>query len=299
MKKFIILLLLSLLFIVFLSGCAIGSKGDLVTGEERIEEKIDKIKIEWTYGNVEVVYHDENYISAIEESDKLTMECTVSGTTLHIKNDILVNFGFVFNSPRKTLTLSLPKSLVLEELNITTTSADVNIDKINSKKTDINTTSGIIEADLSSEETVSIGSVSGSISLNTDSNIDSLKLQSTSGEINAALCEVNDAEFGTVSGDIDVVSEKITESETSTTSGKISMKMSASPNECEIGTVTGRIKLYLPENPGFTANISTVSGKIESDFDMNKDGNIYTYGDGGAELKIDTTSGDIKLEKIQ
>ena len=65
--------------------------------------------------------------------------------------------------------------------------------------------------------------------------------------------------------------------------------------ELEARSVSGSIGMVLPESKGFAVQFNTVSGEFFSDFALKKDGNRYIFGDGNADIKIDTTSGGVNI----
>ena len=87
-----------------------------------------------------------------------------------------------------------------------------------------------------------------------------------------------------------------------TVSGDVDARLTDVPNAIQAESVSGDIKIYMPENDGFTLNYKRVSGDIRSDFNLltsinSKDGyGVYRSG----ELRtytVSTISGDIKLLK--
>ena len=55
--------------------------------------------------------------------------------------------------------------------------------------------------------------------------------------------------------------------------------------------------LKLPEISGFTLDLDARPSKLNSSLAMTKKGDDqYVFGDGSARLRIDTTSGDIRIE---
>lgn len=66
-----------------------------------------------------------------------------------------------------------------------------------------------------------------------------------------------------------------------------------------VNNVSGNINLSLPENFGFVLSIDIVSGRLETAFAAKKDGNVYTYLNGGANIKIESVAGNITLSAIK
>ena len=63
----------------------------------------------------------------------------------------------------------------------------------------------------------------------------------------------------------------------------------------DIGTVSGGITLGLPENDGFNARYSSVSGRFNSEFPVEMSGKHGIYKNGDIEISLGTVSGGIKI----
>ena len=62
-----------------------------------------------------------------------------------------------------------------------------------------------------------------------------------------------------------------------------------------VSTTSGSVTAALAAEPGFTANINSVSGDLNTAMSLTKTGNTYTCGDGAARVDISTVSGNIYL----
>ena len=69
--------------------------------------------------------------------------------------------------------------------------------------------------------------------------------------------------------------------------------------DLKIGSTSGTVTVKLPAEPGFTCRAGTTSGSFSSDIALTKNGSEYTCGDGSAKCTIDTTSGDIRIGKVE
>ena len=244
------------------------------------EKAVNALEIDWISGEVEIIYHPEDTIifseTANQELDEdMTMRYWLDGNTLRIK---FAKAGdWKFNNIQKSLTVYLPEKLTLNELEIDTTSAGVIAQGIRAMNVEIDTVSGGIDI---SEAVVS----------------DSFSADTTSGQIVAMFAEsLSELEIGTVSGGVQVSVSKLTEFDIDSTSGAINLSAESAPKSGEISTVSGSVELILPETAEFTAGISTVSGQIESEIPLNKDGKYYICGSGACRYEIDTTSGNISF----
>jgi hypothetical protein len=115
----------------------------------------------------------------------------------------------------------------------------------------------------------------------------------------------------TVSGGVDV--ETSEEAEASTVSGDVRVAMGRLPRSGSLrfNTVSGSVRLVLPSDAGAELRVNTVSGDVDSDFELRMNSrenrgrsfvrvghNIRaTIGRGGPEIEIHTVSGDVELER--
>jgi hypothetical protein len=146
-----------------------------------------------------------------------------------------------------------------------------------------------------------VGSISGDVKLE-NGKIDGATVGTTSGGVD--LDGVAGAlKITSVSGDIHVRGAHDGQLDISTTSGEIEYQGSlASASTNKLDSISGDVNLRLPEASGFNLDASTVSGDLSSEFELRNGQtarrNISgVAGDGSATLTIDTTSGDINIER--
>ena len=258
---------------IMMSGCIVHIGGGLstikydnadsyTTGNGRTSDSIRNLEIDWISGNVEISYGKEDEIileetSEDEITDELTMRWLVEDGTLHIKfcKEGKINV----NNCDKTLKVTLPKNIKLEEAEFETVSADITALELHVKDVNFETVSGSVEARLY-----------GARSIDADS----------------------------VSGDVDIIApDGPKDADIETTSGSVRMNLKKSIDDCEIGTVSGKVTLLLPEKGNFTISYDTTSGDFESDIEMTQKGNKNVAGKGSDRFDIDTTSGDLRIKK--
>ena len=258
---------------IMLSGCVIHTGGGLSTikydnadsyaiGSGRTSDSIRNLEIDWISGNVEISYGKEDEIileetSEDEITDELTMRWLVEEGTLHIK---FCKAGKInVNNCDKTLKVTLPKNLKLEEAEIETVSADAKASELNVK--DVN-------------------------------------FESVSGSVEAGLYGVRSIDADSVSGDIEIIAPEGPENvDIETTSGSVRMNLKNSAGDCEISTVSGKVTFLLPEKGNFTISYDTTSGDFDSDIEMAQKGSKYVSGKGNDRFTVDTTSGDLRIKK--
>ena len=98
----------------------------------------------------------------------------------------------------------------------------------------------------------------------------------------------------TTSGDMEI-SGKLSQITATSTSGDVSLRTSQMITEATIQSTSGDVLLFLPENDGFTAQLHSSSGDLICAFPGFQGGNEFRYKDGGASIRLDTTSGDACL----
>jgi DUF4097 and DUF4098 domain-containing protein YvlB len=146
-----------------------------------------------------------------------------------------------------------------------------------------------------------VGTISGDVRLE-DGQVNGASVTTTSGEIE--LDGVSGAiDLDTVSADISVSEARDGQLTIGTTSGDILYDGGLAPGGSnDITAISGDVKLRLPDDSDFRLDASTISGEIDSDFELSggetgRRSLTGTAGDGGATLNIGTTSGEITIEQ--
>lgn len=166
---------------------------------------------------------------------------------------------------------------------LSTTSGDITIQQIDGD-TEVSTTSGNVKI-LEGKGSREISSSSGDITIQgADGSFD---LSTSSGEI------LFQAQSGM--GEIE------------TSSGDIKIELYELAGSINIDSTSGDVNIKLPESSSFDFEANTTSGDIKTFFDNNLqfskrgDNAVGAYGAdaGGKKVSIETTSGDIKVQKMQ
>jgi DUF4097 and DUF4098 domain-containing protein YvlB len=116
-----------------------------------------------------------------------------------------------------------------------------------------------------------------------------------------------DVRAGTVSGDVTLDQLSASSVEARSVSGDIttSIESLSGSGPLSFKTVSGNVKLELPRNLDADLSMSSVSGQLDSDFQMTLGGRVdrrrieARIGRGGRELNIATVSGDVRLAVIR
>ena len=265
------------------------------------EAPITKLDISWLGGSVDIQPDDTvDVITVVEQSErelaeneKATLRVDLNGSTaaLHI--------GFMKSSHfdgEKYLTVHVPASMVesgqIEEIDVETTAALVNIACGASQEIDVST-------------------MSGGVCINADSS--ELSVETTSGYVNISGGYWNEADITTVSGAVDFTgtARELSLETTSGTvkadagfdkldfsavSGGLTLTMQRAA-EVDAETTSGGVTIHLPPSAyGFMLDFDSVSGKPEIAFNANGGDGHWTYGDKASTLTVDTISGNLTLD---
>lgn len=119
-----------------------------------------------------------------------------------------------------------------------------------------------------------------------------LSLETVSGDC-TVVGSYYEVSVETVSGSVTVEGEiRVLDAESN--SGYLYLAGSRVLEELKVGTVSGDVDVLL-EPAGFTLLWETVSGQLNSTFNMTRSGQRYVYGSGGCRIEAETTSGDLNL----
>ena len=250
---------------------------------------IEKIKIDWVAGSVNLVVGSGSDIvfyetSSRELTDRQKMRYTVSDSgTLQIRycqdlENIFNWFSVDANMPSKELTMEVPASLIglLKDVEVDSVSADINVTGVYGTKTEMDTVSGRITC--------------------IDVTTDDLEMDTTSGEVITQNTSAETVSVDNVSGSVRL-SGTFDRIDVDTVSGETSLDCAFVPSKIEVDGVSGNISVSLPETAGFTANLESVSGSINCDFPGTLGNDRVTVGDGSLNIRCNTVSGNLVIHK--
>ena len=266
----VVALLVSGVMVLFKSvhiGLNYANAEKYTAGGAEIDGAVKNLDIDWVDGEVNIAYHAKGTVEIAETAPRAISEDEalrwwLDGDTLRIqyaKSGFSLRKLFSFKSKSKTLTVTLPEGVELGDVGIDVTSGDLSIKQ-----------SGTTER---------------------------MELKSTSGNIDAELSDVGDLIVDVTSGDIKVEGGTVTKASVDSTSGKINVNLTAF-DDLKIKATSGNITAALPSNPGYRAEVDTTSGSFDYTVALTRDGKAYTCGDGSAHLKIDSTSGNVRLTDV-
>ncbi len=195
------------------------------------------------------------------------------------------------------LKLMVPKGASIDA---TAVSADVNVSGLDNEKLTASSVSGNVRVNSSSRR-VSIESVSGDVEftgqtarISAESVSGDVELSGVSGEVSAT----------TVSGDMELQADLIESGKFETVSGDMMIHTKVSGNgKLSAESMSGDVTVLLPAAQSGVFKAESFSGRISTDFgsvDQAKYGPgsrlKYVAGDGGAEVRVESFSGNIKLK---
>ena len=242
----------------------------------------DRIQFQ-EYAHAEL--NERSAMLAEYQDDKLSISyrSDYSGTSLrNVKGD-------------KYLVVLLPDGM-LEELDIETASADVQLLGLEQGDLDVSTASGDISATECYTQSADLNTISGDIALS-DLYTAGLDLGTTSGDLYGTVT-ADSLEAGSISGDITLTSSEMLESASlRTTSGYIRLNLEdTAVQSIDLHSVSGDISLGLPFDLGFALKYSTVSGSLNcAGFEMLQQDGKRIYNGGGCEITAETVSGNLDL----
>lgn len=161
MRQKFVFLLAALAFLM-LAGCGGGTlsdnKAEQYTADGgTVTEPIKNLEIQWVSGSVEICQGTEDQVTFRETADRVlsddfVMGWRLEGETLYI--DFCAANSWTLDIPDKALTVTLPQDLVLESVQVTTTSATVHAPALQAREVVCDTTSGDLTAQLLGTETI-------------------------------------------------------------------------------------------------------------------------------------------------
>jgi DUF4097 and DUF4098 domain-containing protein YvlB len=256
-----------------------GQSSRYQTGSGRVAaQDIEKIEVHWSSGSVnlkegdaEDITFEETYAAGISAQDE--MHYRVEGKKLTIYFRAPGRTGIELS---KDLNLTIPKGMALNEISVNTASAELNIEHIGSDEFSLNSASGVIN----------LNAISGK----------ELEINTASGAVQAAKLRFEYVEANGVSGAI-ALGGDVQEIECASISGAIEITPGENVKKVEAESVSGEISIRLPEDKGFRAQYTSVSGLFSCAFEARFDKNQAAYGDESAAIKLQTVSGAIQILK--
>lgn len=304
MRQKFVFLLAALAFLM-LAGCggetlfSDNAAEQYTAGGGTVTEPIKNLEIQWVSGSVEICQGTEDQVTFRETADRalsddLVMGWRLEGETLSIT--FCAANSWTLDIPDKALTVTLPQDLVLESVQVTTTSAEVYAPALQAREVACDTTSGDLTAQLLGTETIQVNTVSGSVEVTALDDAKQVKAATTSGNVNLTLGYADQLDVTTISGETRITAAQCRQTDLNSTSGNVTLDLQSASGACEVSTVSGEVTLSLPENADAAVEFSTVSGSFDSALSLRKEGDCYFSGSGQNQYQVKTTSGSLRIE---
>lgn len=230
-------------------------------------KEIQNIGIDWISGSI-TIKPDSNSNQIVVKEIGLTgedtaMVCKRNGDTLEIEYQKDTDFVFgVTESFTKDLIITVPMDWVCDTLVIDTASAEVTVSDLVIEKFDFDGASGVCRLQNCYVDKIDMDTASGNIYFE--------------GTLNSLDCDAASANCNLVVYNV--------------------------PEYIEMDMASGDLNLTLPENCGFTVDLTAVSGEFTSDFETTcKDDShthsVHTHGDGSCRIEVNAMSGDVTIHK--
>ena len=270
-----------------LAGQEIDKRWDLDAGAS--------VSIENIAGEIIIQGWDKNEARLTGELGSSVEELEISASKSSL--DINVLNRDERNTSETNLKLMIPNGA---NLDISAVSADIEISDIDNARITASSVSGDVDVQASSER-VDIESVSGDVSFAGETSL--IFAESVSGDIELSGIS-GQIEATTVSGDAELQAGVINSARLEAVSGDLTVSGEVSGNgKLSAESMSGDVEIYLPSSQSGLFKAQSFSGQIYTDFgsvDRAQHGPgshlKHSAGDGGAEFRVESFSGNIKLK---
>ena len=253
------------------------------------------ISIENIAGEIVVRGWDKNEAHLTGELGKSVEELEIDASNSSLQIEV-INRN-VRNIDSTDLKLMVPRGASVD---ISAVSADVDVSGLDNEKLTASSVSGDVEVNASSKR-VSIESVSGDVEF--EGQTQRISAESVSGDIDLSGI-AGDIEATTVSGDMELQADAIENAKLETVSGDITVKGEISNNgKLTAESMSGDVVIIMPASQTGLFKAQSFSGRIYTDFGSVSHAKHgpgshlkYVEGSGGAEVRVESFSGNIKLK---
>ena len=268
------------------------------------EDPVRGLDISWFHGPVELRVGEGQYVTVTEEAqqelpEEDRLELTSSGGVLRIKwNSQLLALDLLEHNS-KALIVEVPRETAedLEELRCQAVSGLVTVSGFAAGEMELSSDSGgLALSDLRAGE-LRLSTISGPMTLRNAQVEDRLEAYTTAGAAELSQVAASEVKLTAVSGAM-AFQGQAGELWGDSISGAVNIALAQCPQAAKLRSVSGGLTLALPENDGFEAAFSSVSGRFQCQFPASGDKGPKgraLYGSGGAQLEFSTTTGDIRL----
>ncbi len=187
---------------VFNMGGMTYDHAELYTaGSGSIAEHVSGIEVDWVDGSVEIAYGDVTEVTFSETSDKelstdMQLHYWLQGSLLHLKFAQSKMMISVNNYPEKHLKITLPRDMILYDLDFEGVDCDVKIDNVSVHDMEISTVDGDVNAYLvGTSSDIDVETVGGDVYVESQIAPKGLSFESVGGSLTLGLYEVESFTF--------------------------------------------------------------------------------------------------------
>lgn len=220
---------------------------------------VRNLSIDWAAGTITIRPADVTQLTLTETcgDNDEPMVWLQSGDTLKVASVKDEKIFHVGSVPSKDLLIEVPRDWTCTVLEIDTAAADLIVESMTIEKVDFD---------------------------------------GASGKFNFTDCTVHGIEMDTASGDVSFTGS-LDFLDCDAASADCEIVLNNHPDYIEMDMASGNLDLTLPGDCGFTAVMSSLSGRFNSDFPTDKAGDHFTSGDGSCRIEINAMSGDVYIHK--
>ena len=275
-------------------------KGSIVEVAKLPADQVKALDIQLHNGDVNISVAEQETVEVNAFPEEIEVRLDDDGV-LYIRQGTTASSTVAFGRglARTDVEVTLPEK-VWEFIRINTVNGDVELeDALEANELSIQTVSGDISADNACCPQIVLKSISGDI--DGSDMAGNVLAESKSGDITLSGSFV-EVKADSMSGDLEISgTAKIVHG--TSMSGDVDAEIETLPSELKASSKSGDCCVRIPDGQGFTVNLHTVSGDLNTEFELvgtlGKKSTNAIYLDGGdRNFSISSISGDISLEKI-
>ena len=286
--------------VLLVLASALAFEGQLAFAGQSVDKHWDidanaTISIENVAGKIEIQGWDRNEAHLTGELGNSVDELEIGASNSSLQINVVNRNQRNVDSTQ--LKLMVPKGASAEADAV---SADIDISGLDSEKLTASSVSGDVVVSATSQR-VSIESVSGDVAFS--GHTERISAESVSGDV--ALSGISgEVAATTVSGDMELKAGLIDSGKLETVSGNITVLAEISGNgKLSAESMSGDVSILLPASQSGVFKAQSFSGRISTDFGSVEEAKYgpgshlkYIAGNGDAEVRVESFSGDIKIK---
>ena len=237
--------------------------------------EINNINVIWSSGDVKInVAKTENIFVSVKaykaKNKNDVVHYSKENGTLSIYSEKQGGFNLFNDFSSKEIVITLPEDKLFDNIDVSTASAEAEINDANVENVNMNTASGNISI------------------MNSQGN--EIKMNSASGDIDIAGCNFTDIQSNAVSGETTVEGTFAT-FDSESVSGSVNINAHNECNKIDCETVSGSINITLPKSlEAVNVDFDSVSGNLNSEFGTTTSAN-------STQIDLETVSGSATVRK--